>query len=182
MDAASSRDVPIAFGSSRSMIGTRWSTCADAGHLARIHGDAWRFTYAGLVPGLALERMIAARGSHWWQAMHRAGQRALLVEMDGRVAGYATLGRCRSRDLGQRGEIYELYLDPVCHGAGLGKRLFEDARRHLAARALDGLIVWSLARNEIGCRFYRALGGRPEARGHTRLGGVCFERIGFAWP
>lgn len=164
------------------MIKTRWSTSTDAGSLARIHGDAWRFAYAGLIPGLTLERMIAARGPHWWRAMHRAGGRALVHELDGSVVGYASIGPCRSSGFVQAGEIYELYLDPVCHGAGLGKQLFGEARRRLEARSLDGLIVWSLALNEIGCRFYRALGGRPEGRSHAGLGGVSLERIAFAWP
>ena len=163
------------------MIETRWSTCRDSGSLARIHREAWRFAYAGVIPGLALERMIGARGEHWWQAMHRAGGKALVVELDGRLAGYATIGRCRNRRFRQAGEIYELYLDPVCHGAGLGKRLFTEARRRLEGRALDGLIVWSLAVNEIGCRFYRALGGRPEAKSRTCMGGLSFEKIAFAW-
>lgn len=164
------------------MITIRWSTDQDAAALGRIHADAWRFAYGGLIPGLALERMIAARGAHWWRAGHARGDRALAVELDGALLGYATIGRSRSRGFARAGEIYELYLDPVCHGAGLGKRLFSEARRRLAGHALDGLVVWSLADNETGCRFYRALGGRPEARGRIRLGGVAFEQIAFAWP
>ena len=163
------------------MIGIRWSTDEDAAALARIHADAWRFAYGGLIPGLTLERMIAARGGHWWRALHTRGGRALVVALDGALLGYATIGRSRSRGFARAGEIYELYLDPVCHGAGLGGRLFREARRRLERRALDGLVVWSLAENETGCRFYRALGGRAEARGRIRLGGVAFERIAFAW-
>lgn len=164
------------------MIGIRWSEPGDAPALARVHEEAWRFAYAGLIPGLTLERMIAQRGPPWWRALHRSGGRALVVDLDGRLSGYATIGRNRSRAFVQAGEIYELYLDPVCHGAGLGKRLFGEARRCLEARALHGLVVWSLAVNELGCRFYRALGGRPEARSHASLGGVRLERIAFAWP
>ena len=163
------------------MIETRWSGFRDSPVLARVHEEAWRFAYRGLIPGLTLERMIAARGLHWWRALHRAGGSALVIELDGNLAGYATIGRCRDHDFCEAGEIYELYLDPVCHGAGHGRRLFNEARKRLKARSLHGLIVWSLAVNEVGCRFYRALGGRPEARGHTCLAGLRFERIAFAW-
>lgn len=163
------------------MIAVRWSTGADVPALARVHAEAWRFAYAGLMPGLALERIIAARGGHWWQALHRRGGRTLVIELDGAVVGYAMIGRCRSRGFAGAGEIYELYLDPPCHGAGLGRRLFGEARRRLEARALRGLVVWSLAVNEVGCRFYRALGGRPAARSEVCLGGVQFERVAFAW-
>lgn len=164
------------------MIKTRWSRPRDAPALAEIHRDAWRFAYAGLLPGLALERMIAAHGPRWWDALQRQGSRTLVLELDGNVVGYARIGACRSREFAGAGEIYELYLDPICHGAGLGKRLFREARRRLAARLPGGLIVWSLAINKIGCRFYRALGGKVLSRDRTRFGGVEFERIAFAWP
>lgn len=164
------------------VMDTRWSTESDSEALARIHADAWRFAYAGLIPGIAFERMIAARGPRWWRALHETGEQALLVELDGAPVGYARFGRCRSHAFKQAGEVYELYLDPACHGAGLGRRLFEDARSRLRSRALDGVLVWSLAVNDIGCRFYRALGGRILARGRINVGGAEFERIAFAWP
>ena len=44
------------------MTRTRWSGADDAGALADLHGAAWRHAYAGIIPGVALERMIAARG------------------------------------------------------------------------------------------------------------------------
>ena len=163
------------------MIETRWSTAADAGSLARVHQNAWRFAYAGIIPGVALERRIAARGPKWWQRIHRLGGRALVIEFDGRLTGYAMLGRCRSGDFGAAGEIYELYLEPTYHGAGLGRRLFGEARRLLRARSLRGLMVWSLADNDCGCRFYRALGGKDTARSVVRMCGVPLDQIAFGW-
>lgn len=163
------------------MIDIRWSTEADAAALAQVHENAWRFAYAGIIPGLALERRIASRGPHWWRGVHRAGDRALVIELDRSLAGYATLGRCRSRGSGHAGEIYELYLDPVYHGAGLGRRLFGEARRLLGARALHGLVVWSLAANDCGCRFYRSLGGKGAATSIVHMGGVALKQIAFVW-
>ncbi len=162
------------------MIETRWSTAQDAPALARVHQDAWRFAYSGLLPGVALERWITGRGAPWWESLHRSGGKALVVELDGRLCGYATGGRCRDRR-SRRGEIYELYLDPVCHGAGLGARLFREARRRLEDRALRGLVVWSLAENEAGCRFYRAVGGRVGATGTASFHGARLDRLGFIW-
>lgn len=163
------------------MIKTRWSTCEDVQSLAHVHADAWRFAYCGLIPGLTLERMIAAHDADWWMAMHAAGAKSLVLEFDGSVRGYARIGQCRNREFERAGEIHELYLDPACHGAGFGRRLFGEARRRLAARGHTGVVVWSLAVNEVGCRFYRALGGRIRAKGATRVGGIDFDRIAFSW-
>jgi ribosomal protein S18 acetylase RimI-like enzyme len=162
------------------LIDTRWSTEADAESLAALHRDAWRHAYAGIIPGVVLERMVARRGTGWWQRLHDRGHGALLIEFDGDIAGYATLGPAR-RQPRDGGEIYELYVRPECQGVGFGRRLFRVARAELATRGLRRLVVWSLADNEIGCRFYRALGGRERARGVECLHGHRLPTIGFAW-
>ncbi len=158
---------------------TRWSSVEDSEAIALVHGDAWRHAYAGIIPGLSLERMVAARGPRWWIRMHGAGMRALVIESEGQVVGYATLGR--SRGFHGAGEIYELYLEPRFQGLGLGRHLFTDARNHLRSHGLPSLHVWALADNEIGCRFYRALGGTPWARAPYRIGDRALDRIGFRW-
>ena len=164
-----------------SPIKIRWSKPADTTALAALHRDAWRYAYRGIIPGISLERMIARRGPASWRRMHRLGRRALVLEFDNRVAGYATFGPCRTRSLARRGEIYELYVRPEFQGIGFGKRLFGEARRHLRARGLVGLLVWALAGNDLACRFYMALGGRERIRGYERVGGTRLEKIGFVW-
>jgi len=160
---------------------TRWSTEADAAALAAVHAAAWRYAYAGIIPGVELERMVARRGPRWWQRLHARGARTLVLELapDHVVAGYATLGR--SRGEAASGEIYELYLRPELHGAGFGRRLFEASRRVLAAHGLPRLTVWALAENEVACRFYRAMGGIEAGRGVYRLCGVELEKVGYVW-
>jgi GNAT superfamily N-acetyltransferase len=168
----------------RAVIRFRWSADADSAALAELHRDAWRYAYAGVIPGLTLERMVARRGPRWWHGLHGSGGGALVLDMDASVAGYATLGpnRVRRRMPGRPGgEIYELYLRPESQGVGLGRRLFEAARARLAGAGFNGIIVWSLADNGIGCRFYRAMGGAELARSRERLGGVALDKLGFVW-
>jgi GNAT superfamily N-acetyltransferase len=161
-------------------IETRWSTMADDRGLADAHRAAWRYAYAGIIPGITLERMIARRGTGWWARMHDRGFRALVIDCDGTLAGYATLGRSRSPAC-PGGEIYELYLRPECQGCGLGRRLFTRARRELASHGLQRLTVWALADNALACRFYAAMGGAEAARTQDRFCGVPLDKIGFAW-
>ena len=163
-----------------SPVATRWSAEADGPGLASVHRNAWRYAYAGIIPGLALERMIARRGPAWWSRMHERGFRALVLDCDGTLAGYATLGRNRSAG-GPSGEIYELYVRPEYQGCGLGRRLFAEARSALAANGLPRLTVWALSDNEIACRFYRAMGGTEAGRAEDRFCGVPLRKTGFAW-
>jgi GNAT superfamily N-acetyltransferase len=163
------------------LIATRWSTDDDNRDLAEVHAAAWRYAYAGIIPGITLERMIARRGPSWWMRIHARRFRALVVECDGTLAGYATLGRSRMPSIRHLGEIYELYVRPEYQGCGLGRRLFAEARGQLGRWGLEGLQVWALAENAIGCDFYRAMGGRESARSHDRYCGIPLERIGFTW-
>lgn len=105
------------------MIAIRWSTEQDAESLAALHRDAWRNAYAGIIPGLTLERMLASRGPGWAAARACPGDaRAPRVEIgdlgaDPTLEGYATLGRWRGGG-GAGGEIYELYLRPEAQESG----------------------------------------------------------------
>ena len=167
---------------------TRWSAGADAPELAAVHAAAWRYAYAGLIPGVELERMVALRGPRWWARAHAHGGRALVLELalgggpeagPTGLGGYATLGPGRHGAAG--GEIYELYLRPELHGVGFGRRLFEESRRALAARGARRLTVWALRENEVACRFYRAMGGTEAGRGVHRLAGAELEKVAFVW-
>ena len=170
------------------VIEFRWSRDADSAALAALHRDTWRYAYAGIIPGITIERMVARRGPGWWHGLHGVQGGALVLDLDGEVVGYATLGpnRTPGRTSGRMpkrpgGEIYELYLRPECQGVGLGRRLFDAARARLAGTGLAGTIVWSLADNAIGCRFYRAMGGAELGRGRERIGGVALDKLGFVW-
>lgn len=160
----------------------RASTRADAAMLAALHRDAWRYAYRGIISGISLERMIAGRGPDWWRRMHARGGRTLVLELDGQVMGYVTFGPSRARTGPPRGEIYELYVRPEAQGVGFGRRLFDEARRRLRAGGLVGLVVWSLAENDLACRFYRALGGQECRHGHSLIGGNRLALTAFAWP
>ena len=163
------------------LIATRWSTEADGRGLAEAYGDAWRYAYAGIIPGVTLERMLARRGPGWWTRMHGRGFRALVVDCDGTLAGYATLGRSRMQTPHPCGEIYELYVRPECQGCGLGRRLFTRARRELGRHGFERLMVWALADNALACRFYAAMGGTEAGRCQDRFCGAPLDKIGFAW-
>ena len=163
------------------LISLRAARAQDAPELATTHREAWRYAYQGFLPHLPLERMIARRGAGWWRDSLGAGLTALVLEFDGEIAGYTTLGRSRMRGTPYKGEIFELYVRPACQGAGFGRRLFHAARAGLGARRLEGLCVWSLADNDAACAFYKHLGGREISEGFEHFGDQYFRKTAFAW-
>jgi GNAT superfamily N-acetyltransferase len=159
---------------SPSKVRVRSGKPADAVALSRIFKEAWQLAYRGIIPHLHLESMIRQRSPEWWRDALKSGDTALVLEMAGTVAGYATIGSSRQRGPFQ-GEIYELYLDPIYQGLGLGEHLFEGCRHALDMRRLNGLIVWALLDNTASAwRRWRLPGGElraaPACRRSARAG------------
>ncbi len=153
----------------------------DAEAIAAVHDRSWRGAYTGIIPYRALNAMVGRRGARWWANAIRRSATVLVLEVGGEIAGYATLGRNRARQLKQAGEIYELYLSPEYQGIGFGRRLFNAAREMLAAHGLKGLVVWALEDNTGAISFYQRAGGRDTAEGVEVFDGKALRKIAFAW-
>ena len=177
------RDAPVysyVMLQSRTEVRVRKGMQRDAASLAEVFRESWLVAYRGIIPQLHLESMIRRRDKAWWQNAARGSDGLLVLEVSGKVAGYATFGRARGRGKLQ-GEIYEIYLTPSYQGLGLGEHLFEGARHALDERRLNGLIIWALAGNEIASDFYWRRGGRPVSKTTEKFGGVVLEKIGYGW-
>ncbi|ODT08868.1 MAG: GNAT family N-acetyltransferase [Mesorhizobium sp. SCN 65-20] len=162
-------------------IDIRKAEIRDADAIAEVHHEAWRGAYAGIIPHRALTAMINRRGGEWWANAIRRAATVLVIEIGGMIAGYATLGRNRARELKQQGEIYELYLRPECQGIGLGTRLFSAARQRLADHGLKGMVVWALEENENALAFYSGAGGRDIAEGVEVFDQKALRKVAFVW-
>ena len=153
----------------------------DAEGIAETHDAAWLNAYSGIVPHQSLQRMIKRRGAAWWRRAILKATAIFVVEVNGEIVGYATLGRNRVSTLPFDGEIYEIYLKPEYQGVGFGSRLFLAARSELVHRGLRGATVWVLAENDPAIRFYENAGGRAVAKGNECFDGKKMEKIAYAW-
>ena len=152
----------------------------DAPALAAVHEASWREAYAGLLPPRALMGFINRRDTAWWvRTVRHAG--VLVLEVGGKVVGYATFGRNRTGALPQGGEVYELYLTPEYQGLGFGRRLLDAALERLSATGAPGTVVWSIEDNERAMGFYRACGGRDIAEGTERFDATVLNKVAFAF-
>ena len=153
----------------------------DARAIAAVHDAAWREAYSGIIPGKSLESMINRRGPAWWLSAIRGGSRILVLEFDGKLVGYVSLGRNRVAAIPYAGEIFELYLAPEFQGLGFGARLFAAARDDLAAKGYLSTIVWALADNERALRFYEGMGGVEVWRATERFDNDTRARVAFGF-
>lgn len=162
-------------------IGVRRAAVHDAPAIALVHDEAWRLAYRGLIAGAHLEQMIQRRGADWWAKAIRRRTAILVIEVGGRVVGYATVGPTRMRMLPFEGEIYELYMKPEYQGLGFGQHLFRAARAELANFGFQGFAVRVLTDNEPAQRFYARQGGRVVAETTERLGPTETAIQVFGW-
>ncbi|WP_238185367.1 GNAT family N-acetyltransferase [Methylobacterium trifolii] len=149
------------------------------GALSRVFDAAWREAYRGIIPGVALERLIAQRDDSWWRGALRRGRPIAVVDSAETVVGYAAYGRTRSRTLGVEGEVDELYLLPEYQGLGLGRRLFRAVRNDLADHGLPRIGAWTLEENARAAAFYAGLGGTAGPRTLDRVAGVPLPKVGY---
>jgi GNAT superfamily N-acetyltransferase len=162
-------------------IDVRRARVEDAAGITAVHDAAWRYAYRGILPAVELERMVVRRGPSWWAKAIRRHVLVLVLEVDRRIVGYATLGPSRMRSLPYKGEIYEIYLLPEFQGLGLGSRLFQSARRMLGDLKFTGLAVRALRGNEAAVSFYRRLGGRQVVETGERIGDTVLPVLVFGW-
>ena len=164
---------------STKVVSIRRARADDAVALSAVFEAAWREAYLGIIPGVALERMMARRGPRWWRQTVGRTRPLVVIECGDAVAGYASYGRCRDRALKAEGEVDEIYLAPEYQGLGLGTRLFKAVRNDLSDRDVRRLAVWTLAENHRARDFYERLGGRVCAEAVDRVAGAALAKVAY---
>jgi GNAT superfamily N-acetyltransferase len=153
----------------------------DAKAISGTHQVSWMQAYGGLIPHIALTRMVARRGEKWWRRATNGPATLLVADVAGVIAGYATVGLNRANGLPHEGEIYEIYLRPEYQGIGLGSRLFNEARELLSSLGCNGMVAWCLEDSEIAAQFFRSQGGVDAVEGMEDFGGAELKKVGFLW-
>jgi GNAT superfamily N-acetyltransferase len=172
---------------------------ATTGHvrgIARVYVDAWRATYAGLLPPKTLVGMDYDRQASEWahQIRNKSMHAPILVafDSDDGVIGVTGFGRSRIEDRPSRppfmqtgvtlgsGEVFTLYVHPDHQNRGVGRALLAGAFEGLRDRAFNQAYVWVLHDNPARY-FYERVGGTFVAARRERLWGVDVAQVAYGW-
>lgn len=149
-----------------------------------MHRDAWRTTYAGILPLAVIAREAGRKSEeNWrqWLAQERGLSRTLVAERpEAGIVGFAFCGPARAPIEGLEAEIYALYVLQPHQRQGVGRALVEGAARHFVRHGLFGFFLWVLKANRARL-FYEALGGQEVGEKTESLGGHPFGEIAFGW-
>ncbi len=141
----------------------RPATPDDADAIGRVHVQAWRETYPGIVPDAVIAARDPLERAALWRRVIAAGEIVLLAHDDtGALLGFANAGKQREPEiLPFAGEINAIYLLQAAKRRGLGRALMRSAAQALLARGLASASLWVLDGNATAHAFYTSLGGRP---------------------
>ena len=157
----------------------------DAFAMARVHVDAWRTTYAGIVPDEHLANLSYERAeANWGKYLSnpRGETHAFVAEAEpGQIVALASCGPPQEAVTGYNGELYVIYVLKPFQGMGYGRQLVTQVADDLAARGYHSLVVWVLKDNPARL-FYERLGGRMIAEKAVEIGGKELLDVAYAWP
>jgi GNAT superfamily N-acetyltransferase len=141
----------------------RRATPEDARALGALQLRAWWHAYAGYVDHDQLaEHTVGSRAARWREML--AGDVVTFVaDVDGRVAGFASVGAPRSADPEPGlGELHAIYVDPPAQGAGIGATLLRRGEEELRRLGYDRAMLRVFVRNGLARAFYERYGWRAE--------------------
>jgi len=144
----------------------------DVESLAKIRIRSWQKTYAGQMPDEYLNNLSLEKTITRWQELVANPERdtkILGAFIDGRLAGYLSMGPNRNMDEINSGEIYAIYVDPDFLGVGIGTRLMNEAISHFISLGYSYATLWVFHSNSPAIKFY-------ESKVWLRLGKVTSIR------
>jgi L-amino acid N-acyltransferase YncA len=150
-----------------SVFDVRPAVLHDAATIAQIHVDAWKYAYKGLVAEADLQTLSIQKRLAMWREAIEYAEPQVWVACDAlqEVVGFVAFDRSRDpKTKATVGEVWALYLKPDCIGLGVGSTLWGAARDACEDEGFTDITAWVFARNELGLRFYDAMGCKREMK------------------
>jgi GNAT superfamily N-acetyltransferase len=139
---------------------------ADARALAAVQLRSWWHAYGDYVDHELLAEHTVDSRTERWASILAGGDRdptTVVVDVAGRVAGFASFGAARTADAAPDvGELWAIYVDPPAQGGGAGSALLAAAEDGLRAAGFERAMLWVFVRNELARAFYASRGWAPD--------------------
>jgi GNAT superfamily N-acetyltransferase len=171
------------FASTSARFALRAATVADAATSAAIEVRSWQKVYRGILPDHVLDTMdVASRA-----AAHRRliGEPSGLHLVATDTTHHDLVGFCHAGPARRPGrwawEVYTIYLEHHARWHGIGRDMFAQVFAWARGKRDPSLIVWVLEANQHARRFYEAMGGRPQHRTPSSVGGFQVLEQAYVW-
>ena len=146
----------------------RQAEVKDASGIAKIHVRTWQCVYRGQLPNSYLDSLSIEERTEGWKKQlknPKKGERSFVIEVNGRVVGWCTVGISRDEDATKEvGELYGIYILPNYMGKGLGSKLMKYALSVLRKDGYKKATLWVLDTNEMTRKWYEFKGWKIEGK------------------
>jgi ribosomal protein S18 acetylase RimI-like enzyme len=143
----------------------RRARLSDAAGIARVHVDAWRETYTGMVPEHFFDEAAFERRTRYWAgylSMTPEPGTLFVAERDDHIVGFANSGKARGPDAEKGFEpsrplhLFSIYVLAADHGSGAGQDLLNAVLGDQPAQ------LWVASANARARRFYERNGFKTD--------------------
>ncbi len=138
----------------------RLTKSSDAGGIAKVHVETWRYAYRGLIPDSYLNSLSIQKRTKGWKKYLKnltAKVFPLVAVIDGEVVGWCTIGKSRDDDAdNDTGELYGISVHRDHMGKGVGSKLMEKGLKILKDKGYKKATLWVLDTNENTRKWYES--------------------------
>lgn len=154
----------------------------DAPEIARVHVDAWRSAYIGIIADEILDGLsVDQRTCGWTEVLKRNEQATFVAEFgDHGVVGFVNGGPERDGRTDFDAELYAVYIQPEWQGRGIGRELTMTFVRWLIETGFHSMILWVLAQNT-SRGFDEHLGGQSVGEKTIDIGSQTLSEVAYGW-
>lgn len=150
----------------------------------RVHGEAWREAYDGLLPADVLQRVTVSPGPKtvdtWRERLPNEDDpgEAWALTINDSVRGYVYVRWANTKSFVGPDEagLKEIYVHPDWWGAGLGTSLLGTAVSALPDD-VEGVALDTLEGNKRGRAFYESRGFHADGRSEIEIGGQSYDTV-----
>ncbi len=163
-------------------ISIRPAAEGDAAAVAKVHVQAWRETYHGLLPAEELANLSeSGRAAMWTKILaqqNTAENHVFGAWMDDRLTGFINGGMARSEIENADSELYAIYVLQAVQRQQVGRRLFRTLTSRLFTGGHRRMFLWVLEGNP-SAGFYERMGGRRGPSQETTIGGRRLTELSY---
>ena len=163
------------------MISIRRAKVEDAVAISRVHVEAWRTTYPGIVPDEYLATLKESDREPVWREQLTRAVEIYVANLDGEVVGFIAGGPIREAVQAYDAELYAIYLLQRAQGQGIGTSLLKELTDSLIEKGFRSMVVWVLEENPAK-HFYAKSRAQFVTSKHIRIGGALLVEQAYGWP
>lgn len=167
--------------------------------LAKLHVDAWRATYRGIMPDKVIKALNYRRFEEKWEQLLSQDDPEVFtfmaVDPDYGLLGFLRAGPNEDPDAVSRKEIYALNVAPKFQRRGIGAlllreafwRIVQDAHWRVEAGIddpedfQDNAFLWVMRANQKTRWFMKSMGGRQAGTGEDMIGSERLAKVAYCW-